>query len=298
MRALAVHHEAALPTREISALAVRVGPGGRSQLLAVGDEDLAVITAELDDGRPADAERHDLSLPLRDSPVDVRSGSDFEGVAADGEGTVFLLQEEESRLLVLAADLSRLLQVITLAVPADDPELGPAWHREPNSRGEGLLLLGRGHVLIAKQQDDACLIEFGPPGGIPGGITADSVLDAGEPFQRQDAVESELVPLAVWPLAKDTKDALPTINDLALGPDGRLYALSAETRTIARFETRLQPGEHARATDTWQIGEGIPGGQGARPEGLTILSSGRPLVGIDRQHAGHNLVVLDPLGVP
>src|SRR3954462_13982838 len=105
MRALAVHHEAALPAREISALAVRGRPGGRSQLLAVGDEDLAVITAELDDGRPADAERHDLSLPLRDSPVDVRSGSDFEGVAADGEGTVFLLQEEESRLLVLAADL-------------------------------------------------------------------------------------------------------------------------------------------------------------------------------------------------
>jgi hypothetical protein len=36
-----------------------------------------------------------------------------------------------------------------------------------------------------------------------------------------------LVPLAVWPLDKATAAILPTINDLALGPDRRVYALSA-----------------------------------------------------------------------
>ena len=111
--------------------------------------------------------RDDLRPALRDAGVDLRSGSGFEGVASDGDGTIVLLQEEQARLLVVAPDLSRLLHTLVLAVPADDPVLNPAWRREPNSRGEGLLLLRRGHVLIAKERDAPCLIEFGPPGDRP-----------------------------------------------------------------------------------------------------------------------------------
>src|SRR5690349_7482841 len=126
MRTLDVRHETALPVRELSALALGSRPGEPSRLLAVGDEDFAVISAQLEDGKPELARRHDLRLPLGNSQVDISSasGSDFEGVACDGDGTVFLLQEKAARLVVLAADLSRLLQVIALAVPADHPELG------------------------------------------------------------------------------------------------------------------------------------------------------------------------------
>jgi hypothetical protein len=292
---LEIRHTTALPMREISALALRTGPGGESELLAVGDEDFAVISAELEGAEPARTWRHDLRRPLRDTQVDVGSSSGFEGVASDGKGTIFLLQEEKARLLVLAADLSRLLQVIALAVPAACPELGTAWSRDANARGEGLLLLERGHVLIGKQRGDACLIEFGPPGDAPRGIDADTVLAPGEPFEQPDAIEAELVPLAVWPLAKDTRDVLPTINDLALGPDGRVHALSSATQTIVRFDRRLQPGGGARGTDSWRIGDGIPGGKDAHPEGLAILPSGRPLVGIDSKHARDNLVALQRL---
>jgi len=296
VRRLGIRHQTALPMRELSALALRAGPSGQSQLLAVGDEDFAVVSAELEDtGEPAGTRRHDLLLSLRDTRVDVGSGSGFEGLASDGTGTIVLLQEEQARLLVMAADLSRLLHVIRLAVPRDDPLLGTAWHREPNARGEGLLLLDRGHVLICKERADACLIEFGPPEDAPRGIAADTVLAPRKPFARPDAVESEFAPLAVWPLAEDTRNALPTINDLALGPDGRIYALSGHAQMIARFEPRLQPGERARATDSWRIGDGMPGGEDARPEGLVILPSGRPLVGIDSKRAGDNLVMLQRL---
>ena len=215
-------------------------------------------------------------------------------MASDGDGTIVLLQEEQARLLVFAPDLSRLLHTLALAVPADDPVLNPAWRREPNSRGEGLLLLQRGHVLIAKERDAPCLIEFGPPGDRPIGVTADTVLAPDEPFQRPDATETELVPLAVWPLSAATATTLPTINDLALGPDGRVYALSAHAQVIARMEQRLTPGERAGATAVWQIGDEIPGGRDARPEGLTFLPSGRPVVGIDT-NSPDNLVVLQAL---
>jgi hypothetical protein len=299
-----IRQKTALPLAEISALALRGGVEGKAQLLAVGDGDFAVLSVELDNGRElAHTWRHELLLVLREAQIDgtqidveSKSGSGFEGVASDRTGTILLLQEEEARLLVMAPDLSRLLQVLELAVPVDHPELGTAWHRKPNARGEGLLLLKQGHVLIAKQSNEACLIEFGSPTSSPIGISKKTILAPGNSFERPAAEKSELVPLAVWPLTEDTKEALPTINDLALGPDGQVYALSAHAHTIARLQQHLKPGEHANAKRTWRIDEGLPGGDEARPEGLAFLPSGHPLVSIDTKRAGANVVVLQPLG--
>jgi hypothetical protein len=97
MDTLKVEHATALPTREISALTTRTGPEGQLQLLAVGDEDFAVIKAEFDDnGRPAETFRYDLFLPLVETSIDLRGGSGFEGVACDPE-EVYVLQEEDGR---------------------------------------------------------------------------------------------------------------------------------------------------------------------------------------------------------
>lgn len=296
MQRLEIHHVTTLDLPETSALTMRSQPEGPPRLLAVGDEDFAVVSTEIDDhrGTLVGTRRDDLRPVLRNTPIDLRTGSGFEGVASDRDGTIVLLQEEQARLLVFAPDLARLLHTLVLAVPADDPVLNPAWHREPNSRGEGLLLLQRGHILIAKERDAPCLIEFGPLGDRPTGITANTVLAPNEPFQRPDAVKTELVPLAVWQLSKATARTLPTINDLALGPDRRVYALSSHTQVIARIQQRLTPGDQAAATGAWQITDEIPGGRDARPEGLTFLPSGRPVIGIDTKQP-NNLVVLQAL---
>jgi hypothetical protein len=64
MKTLSVRHSTALPMREISALAIRAGEEA-PELLAVGDEDFAVIGADLDgDGRPAGTRRYDLCRVL------------------------------------------------------------------------------------------------------------------------------------------------------------------------------------------------------------------------------------------
>ena len=131
-------------------------------------------------------------------------------------------------------------------------------------------------------------------------IASEAVIDSMQAViasSKPDTTKAELVPLAVWPLGAATARTLPSINDLALGPDGRVYALSARAQVIARMEERLAPGERASATAVWPIGDGIPGGRAARPEGLTFLPSGRPVVGIDTGQPQDNLVVLRSLAV-
>ena len=73
-----------------------------------------------------------------------KGGSQFEGLACDGAGRVFLLQEESERVLVLSADLSELLASIRLVVDADRRDFGADWRRDETSRGEALLPLDGG----------------------------------------------------------------------------------------------------------------------------------------------------------
>jgi hypothetical protein len=293
MKTLAIQCETALPIREISALTVRVAPSGDVELLAVGDEDFAVITAELeDDGAPSRTWRHDLWLPLVGSGIDLRSGSGFEGIGSDGDGSVFVLQEEKARLLVFSPDLSQLLQVLELVVPETTP-YGAAWHADENRRREGLLVLDRGHMLVAKQKAPVYLIEFGPADDDAIGVGPDTVLADGAAWQRPE--EGRLVALAAWELEDKSAKQLPSVNDIAIGRDSSVFLLSAEARVIARLEDRLVPGERAaRATGAWKIDNAIPGGKKARPEGLAIVAGNTPLVGVDSKVAGHNVVVLDP----
>ena len=255
-----------------------------------------MIAADVsEDGTLQRTWRHDLFLPLLEAGIDVRSGSGFEGVVSDGEGTVLVLQEEEARLLVLSPDLSKLLQVLELAVPEDTPGYGSAWHAEPNARGEGILLLERGHILVAKQKDPAYLIEFGPAGDVAGGIGADTVLASGQPLKRPAGDAAQLVPLAGWPLDAETAEKLESLNDIAFGDDGCVYLLSAKSRVIARLEKRLEPGEDADAAELWEIDAALPGDEQARPEGLALVGGSTPIVGFDSKAAGDNVMVLSRL---
>jgi hypothetical protein len=281
-------HETALPIREISALAIRRGDSGGLQLLAVGDEDFAVVTAECgEDGRPKRTRRDELFLPLVGSGIDLRGGSGFEGVAADGEGHVFILQEEQSRLLVFSQDLRRLLHVLALEVQPASP-IAAAWAKDVNERAEGLLLLRAGHVLVAKQKNPAALLEFGPENDEPLGVSSETALSDTEPFALPQTEDGRLVALASWALEWER---LPTINDIALGADGRIYVISAKGQTIARLTKHLRPTEHVKIGKAWKIEGELPEGDDARPEGLAFVAEAT-VIGIDCKLAGNNLFVL------
>src|SRR5262245_7394372 len=141
MDTLTVELATALPLREISALTTRPGSESELELLAVGDEDFAVLQVPVDDGVFGETFRYDLFLPLVGTGVDLVDGSGFEGIACNGDA-VFLLQEEASRILVFDRQLTKLRHILTLTVPEETPGLGPDWHSEEGRdyHAEGLLL--------------------------------------------------------------------------------------------------------------------------------------------------------------
>ena len=279
MDTLKVELATALPLREISSLTTRTGSTAKLELLAVGDEDFAVMKAELQDGVPGDTFRYDLFLPLVGTGIDLRGGSGFEGIACDGEGSVYVLQEEESRILVFDRELTQLRHVVWLNVPEDTPGYGSDWYSKNgrNYRAEGLLLLAGGHVLVAKQKLPVYLIEFGPRGESPSGIRPETVVSGSDAFILQGGDESsELVPLASWELASSAAEAITSLNDIAFGDDGRLYVISSEDRVLARLEKRLKPGEKAKATARWSLDEDVPAARSRKPRGWRCCLISRP----------------------
>jgi hypothetical protein len=283
---------AALDLDEVSGFAVRERDGGR-ELLCVGDHDHRLLVVPLGDDGAVDGEgiRHDLR-PLAPEP----GASGFEGVACDGAGRVLVLQEGPSRVLVLAPELDRLERVVGLVVARDQPGFGPEWAEDDNARGEGLLPMARGHLLVVKQKEPVCLIEFGPPRDEPLGVGPRSLLGREEELELPAAGRARGLRFEVlgwWLLSRRAAKRLESANDLALDGRRRLLLVSSLSHRVARIATPLDPAEHEAAVEEdWRVPE--LGGGRSRPEALCLIP-GAVLVGYDRRDAGDNLAVLGPL---
>ena len=295
MSALHLEARTALPLTEISAFALRRGEAG-TELIAVADDDFGVLCVPLsDDGQLGESDRSDLWRKLPMDVVASSDGSQFEGVACDGEGRVLVLQEGPERVLVLSRSLDTLLHTIRLVVDPDDPDFGAQWHDDDNARGEGMLLLRGGHLLIAKQRKPIRLIEFGPPEADPLGISPDTLLPADAPYELPSRdEEAQFAVLASWRLADgEDEDAFESINDLACDADGRLFLLSSRKRRIACIGEALRTDEkHARFTQVWDLPDGTPGDEDNRPEALALPFEGAALVGIDTKRPGDNVALI------
>ena len=91
-----------------------------------------------------------------------------------------------------------------------------------------------GHLLIAKEKNQAAFIEFGPEGEATGGFGPESALEGGArwPIGPGDHV---FVPLAVWMPSLKLQAVCEDFSDLEVGPDRRLYLLSDKSQSIARI---------------------------------------------------------------
>jgi hypothetical protein len=294
--ALQLEERTALPLSEISAFALRPGEEG-TELIAVADDDFGVLCVPLSDtGRLGESDRHELWRKLPMDLVAESDGSQFEGVACDGAGHVLLLQEGPERVLILDPGLDRLVQAIRLTVDPDEPEFGARWHEDDNARGEAMLLLRDGHLLIAKQRKPIRLIEFGPPGADPLGVSGDTMLPPRAPYAMALASDGKVdfAVLASWGLADgQDEDEFESINDMACDTEGRLFVLSSRSRRIGCIEEKLRPNEtHAKFARMWDLPEGTPGGEDDRPEALALPFPGAVLVGIDTKKPGDNVAFL------
>ena len=299
-----------LPLSEISGLGVRSRPGG-VELVAVGDEEFAVVTASVDrDGTLGDADRHDLASALPEDITAGVGGSEFESVACDSAGTLLVLQEEPPRVLVINPLVDRLLQTINLVVEPTQALFGAAWAEDPNKRGEALVALQEGHLLVVKQRNPVVLIEFAPSADPhPRGLTPDTL---GPPVEFPVGEgEHDYLVVATWELPAEP--TLESVNDAAVGEDGRLYVLSSNSERIARLGP-VQPGEDSvpieaawdvdlsdRANqpepkDTQKKKGHHKGGDRPHPEGLVLLEGLLPIIAIDKKDPGPNVYVLESPG--
>jgi hypothetical protein len=322
-RELAIIDSYHLPLAEVSglaripALSTNAGKSGNSlDLYAVGDASYQVVRFHMGSVDGARSARQEPDIRVQDvaHALDRQAGkaSQWEAAAVDGKGSVCMLSETHAEIACMDAGLHHAKGRFTLDV-SGIPALDSAWKEQPNSRGEGMLLMKKGHVLVLKEKKPSMLIEFGPEGDQPMGYAPDAFLEAGEEFAglgggssdspiyraSQVAPARELAPprlvaLKAWEFSDRLHELAPDASEIALGPDGRVYLLSEESATLIRLEKTLKPGERKVGMERgayWRLPRGMD-----KAEGLVIDDSMHPWIGIDIKQANRpNLFRLSPL---
>lgn len=284
---------------ELSSLALRGRAGGASQeLLGVGDRSFSISVGEAHPPGTG-AVSADLTESVRPWMSEPGGKSQWEGLAADGAGYAFVLQEhpgrasDPSHVFAFAPSLDERVGVIALVVDGDG-SWEEAWRDDRNARGEALVLLRGGHILVAKQKKPVRFIEFGPRGERPVGLGPSRFLDTHESFERSLDPEVEFEPLSSWGLASEDRDDLEGVNDLAVF-GGELFAISRKSHVIVQLETHATPDEDNLSVQRrWLVSTDVE-----NPEGLAIGGGAVPIVADDvsgdEDRGGPNVHVLGRL---
>jgi hypothetical protein len=280
-----------VPLREVSGICLQRGKDGEMALVAVGDRAAKVAWARLPKSDDFSPDWQTVNVARLAGSQLPEEDAQLEAICADGAGRVLLLQESPSRAELVDLDTSRVEASISLEID-DDSDLARSWSDPNGSRGEGVVLLADGHLLVAKEKHPHVFLEFGPPGARSLGFARRAVLDGAawpiEPGRHR------FVALGVWHPDKELDAACADFSDLEIGPDGRLYVLSDQSATIARVGELAPGGGRATRTASWKLDD-----IDAKPEGLTFSATGHAIVALDKRKKRNNLVVLEPaIAVP
>ena len=276
-----------VPLREVSGICLGRGRNGRMFLLAIGDRVAKIAwfpEPRSDEGR---IDWHTRNIAKLAGSMLPKRNPQIEAVCADGLGRVLLLQETPPRVELVDPKALKVVASIDLAVEGRG-EVARAWADPKGSRGEGMVLLRGGHLLVAKEKKPAALIEFGPPQSRSRGLVRGGALAAGERWPIKKG-HHRFVALAIWRPDKALAKTCADFSDLEIGPDGCLYLLSDQSATIAQLDHLQAGGGTAALLDVWRLGD-LDG----KPEGLAFTAEGRAIVGLDTRKPRRNLVLLEP----
>jgi hypothetical protein len=256
-------------------------------LIAVGDRVAKIAwfsQPRSDEGR---IDWHTRSIAKLSGSMLPKHDPQIEAICADGLGRILLLQETPPRVELIDPKALKVVASIDLAVEGRG-KIARAWSDPKGSRGEGVVLLPSGHLLIAKEKKPAAFIEFGPPHSRSRGLARGGALADGQRWSIKNG-HHRFVALAVWLPDKTLAKTCADFSDLEIGPDGYLYLLSDKSSTIARIDDLTAGGGTAALLDAWRLGE-LDG----KPEGLTFAAQGRAIIGLDTRKPRRNLVLLEP----
>lgn len=263
-----------LPVVEASGVATAQDADGTTYLAVVGDDSAEVAWSPVDSDAAADWTAVDLA-GVDGWPFAGGQPSQFEAVAIDGERRLAVLCEEPAVVLVVDPAARAVTGTIRLVVGERSP-LHEAW-QDPSSRGEGMILLRDGLLLVAKEKRPPALLLFGPAGASARTIDRADLLGPGERWLApQGDVEYHL--LASWPVLDEAAAAVKDISDLALDADGGLWLLSDQSAALGLVGWPLEQGG---SVDRFERTFRLPK-KARKAEGVAWLPSGRAVVVMDQ----------------
>jgi hypothetical protein len=280
-----------VPLQEVSGICSRRSRNGARLLIAVGDRAAKIAWFALPGSDDDQIDWHTSSIAKLSASMLPEHDPQIEAVCADGLGRILLLQESPPRVELIDPEASRALALIDLAVEGRD-ELAQAWSDPKGSRGQGMVLLPGGHLLVAKEKNPAAFIEFGPANSQSRGLVRGGALANGKRWPIKNGCH-RFVSLAIWLPDKTLAKTCADFSDVEMGPDGCLYLLSDKSSTIARIDDLRAGGGTASLLDAWILGD-LEG----KPEGLAFTAEGRAVVGLDTRKPRQNLVRLEPAIAP
>jgi uncharacterized protein YjiK len=280
-----------VPAKEISGATWRVDPKTKkSELLLQSDRKHSLYFVDWDARASGVIKVREYDLKSIDQQLDPKH-SGWESVSADDSGRVYLLQEDPARVLVISADLTKLEATIEL-LPPTDPAERKAWLNEPNSRGEGMLLLKNGHILFLKEKKPLRLIEYALPSEKPTGYKKSLNVEHSGTFALPQGEKISFAPIAEWRLDDDSDLMMEDASSLDTDDDGNLFLLGDKRNWIASIGAKLDPSQKTVSiSKIWIFPAGIK-----KAEGFAIDKDGRPVVAIDSKVKDRgNLFLLSPL---
>ena len=277
-----------LPVLEASGLTTRT-VDGVVRVLVVGDRTADVAAASLASEHVPDAWTT-LDLSRFEEWPHPRGDSQFEAITADGGQIVAVMREDPPVVLIGDTDTMSARAHISLTAPPGSPLHGD--FDDSSSRGEGLVLLRAGRLLVAKEKDPQALVEFSPPGVAARGLSREDFLDPDESWSAPEGAVDYLA-TAMWRLVGSAAAALADISSLCVAPDRSLWLLSDKSESVGRLamSTALLPGgpEIAELDEVWRLPKKV-----TKPEGMVFLDERRLLVALDTRSKKDNAIVVEP----
>lgn len=283
---LKLEEQVDLPVVEASGLAA-MAVGDEFRLAVVGDRtsDVAVASYSAADGLSAWqtvdlSELDGWSMPSTDSQL--------EAIAVDGGHLVAMMREDPPVVLVADTASKHLRCRIALTAPPGSPLAG-LWD-DPSSRGEGLVLLRGGRLLVAKEKRPQALVEFSPVGVGARGLSREDFLDPGESWDAPDG-DVHYEATSVWELHGEAGKYFADVSAIAVTSDRALGLLSDRSRTIGRIDLdeALPPvgGAVRVVRDVWRLPK-----KAKKPEGMAALPDRRLLIALDTGSTQRNGMIV------
>ena len=306
LRELQVVHQAHVDLKEISGLALLDGASANPTVMAVGDKEPRLLYWSMDDWH---AKSKSFAKVLVDhfslcrNPTEGRCKKayeslvrDWEALAVDGQGRIFLVQEYSESLLVLTKDLQSVEAIINYSFAEAFPALKQSKKKfRANSMGEGVILLKEGHFIVAKESDPPALVEFGPSGSKPLGLSAATLLQAGESFRFPSVQDTgsgsalpvtrfDYVPLHSWTYHENGGPAKCDISDLSAFKTGRVFLLSQNCGQLRVLSGLSLGRKDMDFKSVYNVTRNV-----RNPEALVALSETEVIVASDTKKSGANV---------